>query len=126
MNLHGMASGAINVVNPFVLGSIQISTGSIQSPTGDGTLIPTYRTVPQVPMQLQNMTTHDLRQVEGLNLAGVNNTIYVQGSVNGLVRQINKGGDIITFPDGTVWLVEAVLESWPDWCKLAVVLQNGS
>ena len=27
---------------------------------------------------------------------------------------------------GAVWLVATVLEQWPDWCKLAVTLQDGS
>lgn len=27
---------------------------------------------------------------------------------------------------GNVWLVAMVLEQWPDWCKVAVTLQDGS
>jgi len=126
MDLHGIVAGAINVVNPYVLGSIQISTGNIQNPDGSGELIPTYRTMPQVPMQVQDLSFKDLHQVDALNLQGVSRSIYVRGSVDGLVRAVNKGGDIVTLPDGTVWLVCAVLEAWPDWCKLAVTLQNGS
>jgi len=126
MDLHGIVSGGIGQVNPYILGSIKVSTGNIQNPNGDGTLIPTYVNVPQVPMQVQALTANDIKHLDGLNLQGVNNSIYVRGRINGLVRANNTGGDIITFPDGTVWLVTAVIESWPDWCKLAVTLQNGS
>lgn len=32
----------------------------------------------------------------------------------------------VQMASGTVWLVAMVLEQWPDWCKLAVTLQDGS
>jgi len=40
-----------------------------------------------------------------------------------------KGGDLITEPDGTVWLVTTELEAWSasaGWTKVAVTQQNGS
>ena len=126
MNLHGIVSSAIGCVNPNTLGSIQVSLGNMQNPNGDGTLIPTYRNVPQVPMQVQSLSSEDIRQVDGLNLQGRMAALYINGNINGLVRISNKGGDIITMPDGSIWLVAIVLENWPDWCKVAVTLQNGS
>ena len=29
-------------------------------------------------------------------------------------------------PEGNTWLCVHVLEQWPDWCKIAITLQNGS
>ena len=126
MDLHQIVSGGIGQVNPYVTGSIQVSTGNQQNPNGDGTLIPTYNVVPQVPMQVQELTERDIRMLDGLNIQGSQKVIYVRGLVQGLVRTKNKGGDLITLQDGSVWLVTAVLEAWPDWCKVSVTLQNGS
>lgn len=127
MNLHGIVARAIGVVNPFVPGTIQISTGYT---TGtDGVRIPTYNTLSNVPMQVQAETYKDIQQLDGLNLNGTRRVIYINGKVDGLVRSTNKGGDLITLTDGPnagVWLVVMVLEQWPDWCKVAVTLQNGS
>lgn len=80
------------------------------------------------PGQVQPITWRDLQQLEGLNLQGTRAKIYVYGQVEGLVRVTNRGGDLITFPDGSVWLVAQVLEGWhtAGWCSVAATLQNGS
>lgn len=77
-----------------------------------------------VMAQAQALTGKDIRQIEGLNLSGDMQTFYFEGRVDGLVRADSKGGDLITKPDGTVWLVGAVLERWPDWVKVVAVRQN--
>lgn len=77
-----------------------------------------------VPAQIQSLTFRDIQQIDGLNLQGNRNGIYFYGRIDGLVRPDNKGGDLITFPDGTTWLVAMVLEDWPDWCKVAATRQN--
>lgn len=125
MNLHGIAAGAIGAVNPMVPGTIQVSSGYTTS--DDGSRVPTYTTVEDVPMQVQALTFRDLQQTDSLNLQGTRRAIYIDGRVDGLVRPDNKGGDIITLTDGPnagTWLVAMVLEQWPDWCKVAVTLQN--
>ena len=76
--------------------------------------------------QVQALTFRDIVQIEGLNLQGTRRAIYLSGRVDGLVRSLNKGGDLITLPDGSVWLVAMVLEQWPDWVKCAATLQNTS
>lgn len=77
-----------------------------------------------VPAQIQSLTFRDLQQIDGLNLQGNRNGIYFYGQIDGIVRPDNKGGDLITFPDGSIWLVAIVLEDWPDWCKVAATRQN--
>ncbi len=62
--------------------------------------------------QVQALTFRDLTQVSGLNLNGTRRGIYLSGDVEGLVRSQGKGGDLITFPDGSEWLVALVLEAW--------------
>lgn len=189
MNLHGIASPYVGVVNPPRPGTVRVSTGYTTADDGERT--PTYADHADVPLQIQAMTFGDLRQVDGLNLNGTRRGIYVGRRVDGLVRPDNKGGDLVVVPkaaftaeiiaglmtvsevasgelavgdalsgpgiaDGskiaalgtgtggvgtytvepsqdvdegefvasTVWLVALVLEAWPDWCKVAAVLQN--
>lgn len=125
MNLHGVVSGAIGAVNPFITGTVQVSTGYTTS--DDGSQVPTYDTFDDVQMQVQALTYRDLLQVEGLNLNGTRRAIYMNGRADGVVRSLMKGGDLITIADGAnagVWLVAYVLEQWADWTKIAVTLQN--
>ena len=132
MNLNQIVSGAIAAVNPMVKCTLQISTGTTVN--ADFTRVSTYQTITGVMAQVQALGFRDILQIEGLNLQGTRRAIYLQGDVEGLVRASNKGGDLITMPDGTIWLVAMVLESWlqntggtqPGWVKVACVLQNGS
>jgi hypothetical protein len=126
MNLHGIASPAIAAVNPLRPITVQVSTGYVTGPSGKP--VPTYTDpITGVRAQIQPATFRDLQQTEGLNLQGTRKSIYITGNIDGIVRPDNKGGDLVTFEDdGTVWLVAMVLEAWPDWCKVAATLQNGS
>jgi hypothetical protein len=76
--------------------------------------------------QMQAMSGKDLRQVEGLNLNGTMRSVYFNGKLDAIVRSFRKGGDKIVDPQGNTWLINQVLEQWPDWVKIAVTLQNGS
>lgn len=127
MNLHGIVAGAIAAVNPTITGVFKASTG--YTTAGDGTQVPTYAAPINVPMQVQALTFKDLTQLDGLNLNGTKRAIYLYGAANGVVRPTAKGGDLIVLTDAVnagTWLVAQVLEQWPDWCKVAVTLQNGS
>lgn len=124
MNLHGIASRCISAINPMTRLTMQRSTGSV---TGvDGSRVSTYDPPVEVFGQVQDLTSDDLRQLEGLNLQGDHRLIYLEGHWEGLNRLDEKGGDLIIFPDGKVWLIVKVVEQWPEWCKVAVTLQNGS
>lgn len=127
MNLHGIVSGAIGTVNPPVSGTIKVSTGY----TIDATFkqVPAYTTLTGIQMQVQALTYKDLQQLDGLNLNGTRRAIYVNGKFDGVVRPQLKGGDLFVIASGVnagTWLCAQVLECWPDWCKCAVTLQNGS
>jgi hypothetical protein len=127
MNLHAIASQIIGIVNPNVTASVQVSTGATTAPDGNQT--PTYATPVDVPAQVQPLTTGDIRQLDSLNIQGVERAIYLNGHVDGLVRAQRKGGDLVTITDGPnpgIYLVTVVLEAWPDWVKVGVTLQNGA
>lgn len=132
MNLHTIVGPVIAAINPSVPVTLSISNGTYTT-NPDFSKTPNYTIVTNAQAQIQSLTFRDLKQIEGLNIQGTARAIYLQGDIEGMVRATNKGGDLITMPDGTVWLVNMVLENWnpPDgsssgWVKVAAVLQDGS
>lgn len=119
MNLHGLVSQQIGRINPFTKATLRQSTG--YEITADGTQTPTYREW-DVSIQVQALSTDELQRVDGLNLQGNKQGVYLNGNWNGVVRASRMGGDLLVF-GGQTWLVVSVIESWPDWCKLLVLQQ---
>lgn len=127
MNLQGFTAGVISAVSPAQPANLLLSTGP--GPTQpDGTKQPTYAPVIFVSAQIQPMSTNDLRKLDGLNLQNVNSKIYITGMLRGIQRVNQLGGDLVIFPDGTTYLIRAVLEDWfmDGWTSVAVVQQNDS
>lgn len=113
----GQLSGAVGGIGTYSLSNQQL----IASEAMTTSLI--------LPGQVQPMGYKDLAQVEGLNLNGRKAALYMNGQINGVVRVQLKGGDLITYPDGSVWLVVQALEDFSPtsgWNKVALVEQNGS
>jgi hypothetical protein len=124
MNMHGLVQGMVGTVNPPIPIIVRSSTGSITN--ADYSRSPQYASPVVVQGQVQELSIKDLHQVEGLNLNGTLRTLYTNGVISAGQRVTLKGGDVIVLPDGTVWLVTAVPEQWPDWVKAVLVLQNDS
>ena len=125
MNLHGIVSGYIASINNWITGSYQQSTGYTTG--ADGTRAPSYATAVPLQIQMQAMTSGDLRQVSGLNLNGELRVMYCNGAIEDVDRPQALGGDLITLPDASRWLVVKVLENWnttSGWTKFVVVRQN--
>lgn len=74
--------------------------------------------------QVQALAAEEIQHLDALNIQGERRGLYINGRIDGLIRQDNKGGDLVTTTDGVVWLVAHMLEYWPDWCKAAIVRQN--
>lgn len=121
MNLHAIANAAIVAVNPNVTATLRRSTGYTTAASGKRT--PVYAAPVSVSAQVQALTTSDLRQMDALNIQGADHTIYFNGRVDAIVRQMQKGGDLVDLSDDTRWKVVHVLETWPDWCKIACTQQ---
>jgi hypothetical protein len=127
MNLHSIVGPAISAVNPSIVVAIQVNQG--YTTAADGTRTPTLAPAVNAVVQLQPLTYRDIQQLDGLNLQGIRKAIYINGEIDGLVRVSNNGGDVVTFPDGSVWLVALILEGFSltaGWCKAAIQLQNGN
>jgi hypothetical protein len=124
MNLHKVVSGTISAVNQNRRATLQISICYTTNP--DGSRTPQYSNSIMVTAQIQALTTHDLRHLEGLNIQGSQRSIYLNGALNGAQRPSALGGDLITIYDGTLWLTTAILEQWPDWVRVAATYQNNA
>lgn len=130
MNLHGIVRGAINTVNPDVLGVWRESTGS--TPGAAYRPTPNYTDHADVPMQVQALSGRDLQHKDFLSMQGIKRAVYMFPVVQGVSAPQAKGGDILRFPMVTggpalEWLVVVELEQWnPNgtWCKVGVVLQS--
>lgn len=124
MNLHKMVSGAVSAVNPIMLATVEKYTGSIQ---GDDYLnSPVYADPENVTIQVQPLSNDDLMQISGLNVQGEKKAFYSSTRLRASSRADQLGGDIVTLPDNTKWLVVHELEDWnatAGWCKVAVKRQ---
>jgi len=121
MNLHGMVTGIIGIINPNV--SITIARSAGWKPGADGAQVPQYTFTYGVPAQIQPMATDDLRQIEGLNIQGNKMAVYFTGDWGTIIRVGQFGGDLLLFPDQTWWLATINVENWPDWSKIIAVQQ---
>lgn len=121
MNLHGMVSGVINTVNPITLCQWFQSTGSVKNP--DFSVTPSYAPPVELQVQQQAMTQKDLQHMAMLNIQGVFTKFWLNGASYGIDRVTQQGGDKFVDSNGRTWLVQAVLEIWPDWCAVAATLQ---
>lgn len=127
MNLHAIVSPYVSPVNPPLLASIQPSTGY----TTDANFkrVPVYGPAVNVYVDCQALQYNDIQMTAGLQIQGRRQAMYITGDYAGLVRAQEKGGDIITLPDGSVWLCAMVLERWSmtsGWVKICATLQDGS
>lgn len=121
MDLRGMANGAIQPVNSNIAVTWARPDGTfLTDPTGRRTANVTTSTV---AAQVQALSANDLQHIDGLNIQGVKRAVYMYGDVQGIVRADQKGGDILTF-GGHDWRVVQVLETWPQWCKVVVVMND--
>ena len=128
MDLRGLANGVTTTVNPNQTVTVLRSTGFT---TGAGAKqVPSYAAPVSGPAQIQALDADDIKQLDGLNIQGTIRAIYLRGTLAGVVRANQTGGDLVTIAApapvalrGT-WLVVKVLESWPDWTKAAIVLQG--
>lgn len=131
LNLHGIVRGAINAVNPDIIGQHLVSTGYFQDT--DFSQVPQYAAPADVGLQVQALSGRDLQHPNFVNVQGVKRSVHMFGNTQGQVRVDAKGGDLLKFPqvlggDICTWLVVVVFETWnptgPGWCKVGVVLQT--
>ena len=131
-NLHGLVRGAINSVNPDISGTWLVSTGSTIAPGGKAT--PTYAAPVPLKLQVQAVRGSDLRKYDFLQGQAVFRAVYMFSNPDAINRELQKGADLLTFPQyprgpAVTWLVSAVDEPWTAgngglaWARVIVTLQ---
>ncbi len=120
MDLFNITSGAVSLVNDYVPAVIKINTGYVTAPSGKRT--PSYSQA-DVSVQLQELSSMDLKQMDSLNVQGITRVAYVHGNFSAINRANQTGGDILVV-NGNEWLIVKIAELWYDWCKLIINLQR--
>jgi hypothetical protein len=125
MDLHSLVSGLVSAVNPETPADLYSNLGYTIGASGKQS--PTYDDPIKGSIQVQALSGQQLQHLNNLNISGVLRKAYLGGDWQSVVRSTMKGGDKFVFShagiaDGT-WLVVQVLETWPDWCCVALQLQ---
>ena len=89
MNLHGIVSGAIGSINPFIPAVIKQSTGYTVTPAGRQE--PSYAESIEVSIQRQELTQKDLTHLKNVPIQGVYAAAYLNGNYYGIVRDEGRG-----------------------------------
>lgn len=126
INVRAIANTLIQPVNPDVAATLKRNTGYTTLPNGKR--VPVYTDYP-IRAQVQALSAGQIEHLDGLNIQGVMRNVRISGTIFGLVRVQQSGGDVIEFdpgtlPEGDEWLCVHVLEQWPSWVSVAVTLQN--
>lgn len=125
MNLHHLVRPAITSVNNDIPAVLLRDTGTYTT-SDAGIRTPNYESLAG-NIQVQGVNGRDLERLNNLNMQGIFRTVYLYGALHGVMRNTQKGGDLLKFADvdGVVydWLVVQVAEVWPDWSKVIVCQQ---
>lgn len=127
LNLHGMVRGAITSVQSDIPIVYLASTGSTVGAGGKQT--PAYAAPVTIMGQVQPVSGGQLRKYSFLQAQGTYKSIHLYGDIEGIVRSMQKGGDLLKFPQVPgaaieTWLVTKVDETWnTGWCRVIVTLQ---
>lgn len=122
-NWHGVIAGAISAVNPATAVSLHTSTGFTLAP--DGTPTPNFTVTPG-QANIEALDAHELRHLAEMGIEGVVRKAYAYGTLAGLIRVNETGGDFLVIAAGThkgTWKVVRVYETWPGWTAAAIQLQ---
>jgi len=124
MNLNNIVAPACGAINDWITLSIEPSTG--YTTNSDGSRTPAYGSTQYIPAQMQALMYNDLVQVSGLNLTGERRAVYVNGDYEPILRAAQVGGDTVTLPDGSAWLIVFQFEGWiytGGWTKFCMTRQ---
>jgi hypothetical protein len=127
VNLNAIVGPVCASINDWVTAYMQQSQGYTTNP--DGSRAPAYGSMTPMQVQLQALQYNDLMQVSGLNITGIRHAMYINGAWEPVIRSQQEGGDLVTLPDGSVWLIVFLFENWNrtgGWSKVCITLQNNS
>lgn len=125
MNLNAIAGPLVAAINPTVTILVERSTGPVTSASGKR--VASYAPPVEVRAQVQPIQYSDIMLTNGMGIQGQRIKIYLPGEWNGIVRADALGGDRVTLPDNTVWIVAVQVENWggpSGWTSVICTRQN--
>lgn len=123
MNIRALANAATCRISPNMPIIWRQNRGTVQDRT-TGRRSTSWQDTPLVG-QVQALTAHDLRHIEGLNQQAYTRAIYLNAQALGVRRSEMKGGDLFLF-NGQTWKIISIPENWPlnGWGKVIVTLRQ--
>ena len=126
LNLHGIVFKAIGAVNPHTTVEWYRSVPTITS--GFDRSCPQWKTPLKIQAQIQSESEATLFHSDNVGKSSTTRKVYlfsraklkIQPSTH--QRATGRGGDILRFPDGTWWLISAIVEQFSNvgWCSVRV------
>nr|DAH44249.1 MAG TPA: head closure knob [Caudoviricetes sp.] len=129
LNLHGIVRGAITSVHPDVMVQLLRSKGS--RPNEDGKPVPTFERLSGIRAQIQSENDAALFHADMAGANTITRKIYLFSPKSTALqpaspfRPLSRSGDYVVQKDGTVWMVNAVIENFADvgWVSVRATLQ---
>lgn len=113
MNLHEIASKAINAVNPFQ--SITITPRSSYTVNDYGEAVASDGTPYVIMAQIQPVTSEDIKFINNYNESTVYKAFWVSANAFGLNRPMARAGDKVVWGN-KVFYVTSMPEDWYETC----------
>ena len=109
MNLHQIASDAINSINPFQQITITPRSGYTVNEYGEA--VPTEGTAYTIQADIQPLTSEDIKFINDYNESTIYKAFWVNANMFGLNRPAASGGDKVVC-NGQTYYVCTVPEDW--------------
>lgn len=109
MNLHEIASSAINAINPFV--EITITPRGGYSVNQYGETVVTDGTSYKVKADVQPVNSEDIKFINNYNESSEYKAFWVSANVSGLNRPLARSGDKVVC-NGNTYYVTNMPEDW--------------
>lgn len=128
LNLHDIVRGCIPPLHPDekVLLIQNVGKTNVR-----GVVTATFADAVQVVAQIQSMGTDDLRAMQEVSRTEIQRKCWLYSATpngmipNTIVRQLERGGDMIRRADGSWWLVAGLMEDFSNsgWVSVRIVEQ---
>lgn len=123
MNLHEIASSAINAINPFV--EITITPRSGYTVNDYGETVVTEGSGYKIKADVQPISSEDIKFINNYNESTVYKAFWVSANTFGVNRPMARSGDKVTYA-GKTYYVTSMPEDWYEtvgWSHFVGALQ---
>lgn len=128
INLHGVVFNAIGAVNPHE--TVEWYRAIPTTVNGFQRTAPRWRKPLNIQAQIQSESEATLFHTDNVGKSTTSRKVYLFSRAklkiqpSALMRESGRGGDILRFPDGTWWLISAIIEQFSNvgWCSVRATM----